>query len=147
MKNYDFNRQMMNFNFNNSIKSNINANNSKNNLSGLYTGFIRGNMFPSLYDQYKNYQPAMINPRNEREQYLLDLNQVQFAMHDIHLYLDNFPNDSSMINEFNKNREIYNELLKDYENKFGPIVINSDNLDGSPWRWNNEPWPWEGSGN
>jgi len=104
-------------------------------------------MFPSLYDQYKNYQPAMINPKNEREQYLLDLNQVQFAMHDIHLYLDNFPNDTVMINEFNKNREIYNDILRDYESKYGPIVISSDSLKGSPWHWNNEPWPWEGSGN
>lgn len=142
MNNYDINRQMMNFNANNNDNSMNN-----NNLSGLYTGFIRGNMFPNLYSQYKNFQPAMINPKNEKEQYLLDLNQVQFAMHDIHLYLDNFPNDTSMINEFNRNREMYNEILNDYENKFGPIVINSENLDGSPWRWNNEPWPWEGSGN
>ena len=143
MNNYDINRQMMNLNINNSIS----ANNTNNNLSGLYTGFIRGNMFPNLYRQYKNYQPAMINPRNEREQYLLDLDQVQFAMHDIHLYLDNFPNDTSMINEFNRNRETYNEILRDYEAKFGPIVINSNNLNGSPWHWNNEPWPWEGSDN
>ena len=60
-----------------------------NNLTGLYTGFIRGNMFSNLYNQYKDYQPMMINPDNEKEQYLLDLNQVQFAMHDINLYLDN----------------------------------------------------------
>ena len=135
MNNNDFNRQMMNFN--------ISSNTSNNNLSGLYTGFIRGNMFPSLYDQYKNYQPMMINPRNEKEQYLLDLNQVQFAMHDIHLYLDNFPNDTSMINEFNRNRETYKEILKNYENKYGPLEICSDSLNKTPWQWNNEPWPWE----
>ena len=104
-------------------------------------------MFPNIYDQYKNYQPMMLNPKNEKEQYLLDLNQVQFAMHDINLYLDNFPNDKSMINEFNRNRNTYNEILKDYENKFGPIVITSDTLNNSPWQWNNNPWPWEGSDN
>lgn len=137
MNNNNFNRQMINYN--------VNTNTSNNNLSGLYTGFIRGNMFPNLYDQYMNYQPMMINPRNEKEQYLLDLNQVQFAMHDIHLYLDNFPNDTNMINEFNRNRETYNELLKKYENKFGPLEICSDSLNNVPWQWNNEPWPWEGS--
>lgn len=144
MNNYDFNKSMMNFNMNNNINMN---NNPNNNLSGLYTGYIRGNMFPNLYNQYKNYQPVNINPRNEKEQYLLDLNQVQFAMHDIHLYLDNFPNDRSMINEFNKNRELYNDILKDYENKFGPLEICSDSLNRNPWAWNNEPWPWEGSDN
>ena len=72
MNNYDFNKSMMNFDMNNTFNSN-------NNLSGLYTGYIRGNMFPNIYDQYRNYQPTNINPRNEKEQYLLDLNQVQFV--------------------------------------------------------------------
>lgn len=145
MNNYDFDRQMLNYNINNNMNNSII--NPNNNLSGLYTGFIRGNMFTNLYDQYKNYQPAAVNPRNEREQYLLDLNQVQFAMHDIHLYLDNFPNDRSMINEFNKNRKLYNEILDKYQQKYGPLNINSDSLNNIPWQWNNEPWPWEGSGN
>lgn len=139
MNDNNINRPTMNFNINN--------NSSNNNLSGLYTGFIRGNMFPNLYDQYMNYQPMMINPRNEKEQYLLDLNQVQFAMHDIHLYLDNFPNDTNMINEFNRNRETYNEIVRNYEAKFGPLNISSDSLNNVPWQWNNEPWPWEGSDN
>ena len=114
-----------------------------NNLTGLYTGFIRGNMFSNLYNQYKDYQPMMINPDNEKEQYLLDLNQVQFAMHDINLYLDNYPNDSMMLKEFNKNRELYLQLLEEYENRYGPINISSNTLNNSPWTWNNEPWPWE----
>ena len=118
-----------------------------NNLTGLYTGFIRGNMFSNLYDQYRDYQPMMINPETEKEQYLLDLNQVQFAMHDINLYLDNYPNDSMMLKEFNKNRELYLQLLEEYENRFGPINVSSNSLNTSPWMWNKEPWPWEGSDN
>ena len=118
-----------------------------NNLTGLYTGFIRGNMFSNLYNQYRDYQPMMINPETEKDQYLLDLNQVQFAMHDINLYLDNYPNDSMMIKEFNKNRELYLQLLEEYENRFGPINVSSNSLNTSPWMWNKEPWPWEGSDN
>ncbi len=135
MNNYYNDRQM------------INIGNNNNDLAGLYTGFIRGNMFNSLYDQYKNYQPAMINPKNEKEQYLLDLDQVQFAMHDIHLYLDNYPNNNSMIAEFNRNREIYNQLLDEYQAKYGPVVIYSDSLNTTPWQWDNQPWPWERSDN
>ena len=131
MNNYDFmNNKMIN-----------------NNLTGLYTGFMRGNMFSNIYNQYRDYIPMMINPSNEKEQFLLDLNQVQFAMHDINLYLDNYPNDNMMIKEFNKNRELYLQLLEEYENRYGAINISSNILNNNPWQWNNEPWPWEGSDN
>ncbi len=131
MNNYDFmNNKMIN-----------------NNLTGLYTGYMRGNMFSNIYNQYRDYKPMMINPSNEKEQFLLDLNQVQFAMHDINLYLDNFPNDNMMIKEFNKNRELYLQLLEEYENRYGAINISSNILNNNPWQWNNEPWPWEGSDN
>lgn len=131
MNNYDFmNNKMIN-----------------NNLTGLYTGYMRGNMFSNIYNQYRDYKPMMINPSNEKEQFLLDLNQVQFAMHDINLYLDNYPNDNMMIKEFNKNRELYLQLLEEYENRYGAINISSNILNNNPWQWNNEPWPWEGSDN
>ena len=131
MNNYDFmNNKMIN-----------------NNLTGLYTGYMRGNMFSIIYNQYRDYIPMMINPSNEKEQFLLDLNQVQFAMHDINLYLDNYPNDNMMIKEFNKNRELYLQLLEEYENRYGAINISSNILNNNPWQWNNEPWPWEGSDN
>lgn len=131
---------MNNYNFMNNKMVN-------NSLTGLYTGFMKGNMFSNLYSQYRDYQPTMINPNNEKEQYLLDLNQVQFAMHDINLYLDNYPNDTMMLKEFNKNRELYLQLLEEYENRYGAINISSNVLNNSPWEWNNEPWPWEGSDN
>ena len=44
-------------------------------------------------------------------------------------------------------KKLYNDILKDYENKFGPLEIYSDSLNRNPWAWNNEPWPWEGSDN
>ena len=132
MNNYDINRPMAN--------SNINY---INNLAGLYTGYIRGNMFNNLYDQYKDYIPTMLNTKTDKDQYLLDLNQAQFAMNDIGLYLDNFPNDTNMINEFNKSRVLYKELLKEYEKRFGPLELCSDSLNNTPWLWNNKPWPWE----
>ena len=46
----------------------------------------------------------------------------------------------STICKYRKQKE---ELLKQYENKFGPMVITSDALNMYPWAWDNKPWPWE----
>ncbi len=125
-----------------------NTNNNNNNMStsilyGPYEGFIKGNLFRNLYQQYKNYQPAPLTPRSEQEEALLNLNQIQFAMHELNLYLDNFPNDTNMMNQFAMFRNTYNRLLSDYENKYGAITINSPTLNTVPFGWVEKAWPWD----
>ena len=83
MNNYDINRPM--------------ANSNINNLAGLYTGYIQGNMFNNLYDQYKNYQPETLRASNEQERLFLELSRNHFAAHELNLYLDLNPNDISML--------------------------------------------------
>ena len=64
--------------------------NSTNDLFEPYQGFIRGNMFKNLYDGYgKVYD---IQPLNEHAELLTYLDMLDFAMIDIGLYLDVFPN-------------------------------------------------------
>lgn len=133
---------------NNYMFINDNNNNMVNNKSdffGPFEGFIKGNMSRTLYSPYKNYRPAELVPTNEREELLLNLNQVQFAMHEANLFLDNFPDDRFMIEDFNQFKNMYNELLNDYESKYGPININNEYMNVVPWRWLDNPWPWEGS--
>ena len=117
-------------------------NNYKNNdLLDPYTGFIRGNMFDNLYDPYKNYQPDRINAKTERDELLMQIQQLAFAMNDIALYLDVKENDMNMINLFNTYSKKKEELCKTYENKFGPLV--RDYYKYNNWKWDNNPWPWE----
>ena len=47
------------------------------------------------------------------------------------------PKDDKMANS------LADQLLKQYENKFGPMGITSDALNMYPWAWDNRPWPWE----
>ena len=49
-------------------------NNSDNALAGSYEGYIRGNLFTDLYNQYKNYRPAKLIPNNEQAELLLNVN-------------------------------------------------------------------------
>jgi len=119
------------------------SNYNQNNLYNPYEGFIRGNMFRNLYDPYKNEKPFQIQPMNEQAEMLTNLDSLGFAMIDLNLYLDVFPDDRNSIELFNQYRKQHKDLLKQYENKYGPIVLSSDAMNVYPWAWDNKPWPWE----
>ena len=129
--------------------SNLNFNNcnyeqaNTQNLYDAYAGFIRGNMFPDLYNEYKVSKPFNIEPLNEQAEMLTSIDALCFAAHDLNLYLDNFPNDKKMIELFNQYRTQSNKLIEQYEKKFGPLFVNSDANSTCPWAWDNRPWPWE----
>ena len=117
-----------------------------NNMPSLFTpeeGYNNGNLFSGLYSQYKNYRPEVLRAGNEREKLLLELSRMSFAAHDLNLYLDIYPDDISMITLFNDYRQKTNELIAQYESKYGPLSIASDSLDQNPFAWEKGMWPWE----
>lgn len=121
----------------------LNQQNNIDNLYGPYQGFIRGNMFEKLYDPYKLKTPYDIRPMNEQAELLTSIDSLSFACIDLNLYLDIYPNDKNIIDLFNQYRIQKKELMEEYENKFGPLLLNSDSLNSYPWAWDNKPWPWE----
>lgn len=133
----------------NDILPSMNNNNMMNdftndsNLATPYVGYIRGNLFNNLYSGYKNYQPAPLKPRSEQEDFLLSINQLSFAAHELNLYLDTHPNDGRMLDLFNKYRKLADEAVEEYQKKYGPININSNYMNNVPFAWVNDPWPWE----
>ena len=148
--NYDF---MKNLKQNNNISFQQKANNynkqyksNMNNTPSLfnpYQGFIRGNMFEGLYDSYKIKDPYDIKPMNEQAELLTYIDSLCFACVDLNLYLDVNPNDRSAIDLFNQYRLQKEELILEYQNKFGPLLLNSDSLNTYPWAWDDRPWPWQ----
>ena len=113
------------------------------NLYDAYEGFIRGNMFPDLYNQYKIQKPYDIEPMNEQAQMLTYVYALTFATYDIRLYLDNFPDDKAMIELYNEYRRESDRAVKQYEANYGPILASSEATNHYPWSWKNSPWPWE----
>ena len=106
-------------------------------------GFLRGNLFNNLYDPYKNYMPVTLKGRTDEERMYLELARICFAKHEINLYLDLHPEDTSMIRLFNDYREKEMMLLKQYEEKYGPINTDSSVLEKTPFMWVKDGWPWE----
>ena len=129
-----------NMNFN---KSDFNGESSPNELYDVYNGFIRGNMFPNLFNQYKLNRPYDVKPMNEQAELLTKVDAYCFAAHELNLYLDTHPNDKDMINLFKELSSDSKMAIDEYEKKYGPLFVDSSV--SYPWTWNNSPWPWEGN--
>ena len=128
-------------NQNNDMNQNMNMTTNQN-LASPYEGFIRGNLYNNLYQQYKNYRPQRLVPNNEQAELLLNVNQTTFAAHEIRLYLDNYPNDTNMINLFNQYQKQASDAIKAYEKKYGPILQDSPS-ETNKFSWQAYSWPWE----
>ena len=111
-----------------------------NSLYEPYQGFIRGNLFKSLYDQYgKIYD---IKPINEKAELLTYIDMFDFACIDLSLYLDIFPNNQQIVQLYNQIKNEKNNILQKYETNYEPLMQNN-NLNENYWLWDNSPWPWE----
>ena len=138
-KNFDY----LNSNLYNEFISQSNDSVNSNNLYDPYNGLIRGNLFKQLYEPYKLKEPYEIKPMNEQARMLTEIDSLGFAIIDLNLYLDIFPNDTEKINLYNQYRTRKKNIINEYEQKYGPITLNSNNLNITPWAWNNMPWPWD----
>ena len=121
-------------------------NNMMNNQPNLYTpeeGYNKGNLFTDLYSEYKNYKPVELKSNSEQGNLFLELSRYAFAAHELNLFLDLHPDDTTMLTLFNDYRKRADELKKEYENKYGPLTISSDAMSSS-FTWVKDKWPWEG---
>lgn len=115
----------MNLNYNNPEYS------QKPCLYDIYNGFIRGNMFEDTYDPYKiDYLEIM--PNNEQDALMLYIDAYSFAMHDLNLYLDIYPNDKEIYDLFKQINEENKKLIDEYEKKYEPINVGSSKY---PFNW------------
>lgn len=71
------------------------------------------------------------------------INMVSFAVNDIVLYLDTHPMDQEAIAYFNHFHEVRMNALKEYENCYGPLTVDTAKPD-QKWLWAMQPMPWEG---
>ncbi len=108
--------------------------------------YEKGNLFKDLYNQYKNYKPYKLVPKDERQKLFLEFSQMDFAAHELNLYLDLHPDDKNALTLFNEYRKKANSLLDKYESMYGPLTINSDALNKSPFLWEEENFPFDKGG-
>ncbi len=84
---------------------------------------------------------------SERKKLLIEISKVDFVLKELNLYLDTHPFDQQAMEHFNHYNMMKNRLVKDYTEKYGPLVLNCVEADGREWKWATQDWPWEGGYN
>ena len=114
-------------------------------LVSVDEGFLRGNMFESEYKPYKNYTCKKIIPRTKREELLLEIMELSFAINDLNLYLELHPKDSKMLKKFNDLVEKSCKCEMEYVKNYGALEV-IDNTSDEKFEWIKNPWPWDNEG-
>ena len=138
----DTNQIIEDLNYQSLMPNNNSSNKQNKNILDSEEGFRRGNMFKNLYDEYKNFKPRKLTASSEREDMLFQIMEYAFAMKDLNLYLDIYPNDKDSLSLFNTYLNKKKELTTMYEEKYGSLTIDSE-VQNNNWFWDNAPWPWE----
>ena len=75
-----------------------------------------------------------------KETLLRKIMNLDFAIHDLSLFLDTHPEDRRILEKRDKYVTEYNDLKHIYVEKYGPLTIYTNM---NEWAWIDEPWPWE----
>lgn len=128
--------------------NNININNfrkiEKPELYSMTEGLNKGNMFKNEYDPYKNYIYRVV-VKGDLDELLLKIQELTFKTIDLNLYLDVYPNDMTVYNEFKSTTEELKKYKEIYEKNYGPICMTDTSFYNS-YKWANNPWPWMNEG-
>ncbi len=80
-----------------------------------------------------------------RSELLKQIQQLNFMMIELGLYLNNQPECGEALQLYDKARADYLKARKEYEEQFGPLTYDGVNTKFDGWSWLNGPWPWEGA--
>ena len=80
---------------------------------------------------------------SERERLIRRIAAIDFALVELHLFLDSHPNNTEVANKLDEYQMKSDELRSQYEEKFGPLSPMGKN--GNRWAWISNPWPWDTS--
>lgn len=111
----------------------------------LENGFFLGNIFIDTYKPYKNYKSKRINAYSEQQKLMLAIQELDFILNDLNLYLDINPKDMKMYEIFKKYALELEELKKKYYEKYQVLELCKDTK--GKYTWITEPWPWDGGYN
>ena len=76
----------------------------------------------------------------EKEQMLMKIKELNFAVIELGLYLDTHPEDQRALCLHRKYVKELKDLKDKYQKVYGPLSIY---YPCNKWRWLEEPWPWE----
>lgn len=76
------------------------------------------------------------------DQLLKKIQQVEFALYELLLYLDAHPDCTEALNHYHSLMDTRKALVAEYQSKHGPLTMYGNESTDS-WDWVRTPWPWE----
>lgn len=81
---------------------------------------------------------------NEKMRKLRKISELDFALHELTLFLDTHPTSARALELKREYRHRRDKAVAEYEAEYGPLnrTANSTELTDR-WKWIDGPWPWE----
>lgn len=97
----------------------------------------------NMNDCVENFQKDTCSCNNDkiREQMLMKIKELNFAIIELGLYLDTHPEDQRALCMHKEYCKKLKDLQDKYQKIYGPLTIY---FPCNKWRWLEGPWPWEG---
>ncbi|MBA4541719.1 MULTISPECIES: spore coat protein CotJB [Thermoactinomyces] len=83
-----------------------------------------------------------MNQKHQRE-LLRQLQEIDFVLVELNLYLDTHPSDLEALQQFNWYVNERKKIARTYEEHYGPLRNFGQSMNQYPNGWNEGPWPWE----
>ena len=74
---------------------------------------------------------------------LRKIQELEFAAVELNLFLDNHPTHQRALMDYNMITQELMQVKQAYEMQYGPLTNFGFAPSQYPWRWVEEPWPWE----
>jgi len=85
-------------------------------------------------------------PEAKKQEYYTLMKQIQetdFVIVELNLYLDTHPEDQAAIAQFNQFTQHSMHLKHQFQSKFGPLFHFGNSYSPAPFAWVEAPWPWQ----
>jgi len=69
--------------------------------------------------------------------------ELEFACQDLNLYLDTHPEDQKALQDYNYYSGQLAMVKQQYSQYYGPLMVFGHCQSQYPWKWVEDPWPWE----
>ena len=98
---------------------------------------IRGTLFPGLDLPFM----GMVNKTEKPVTPMTDMQVLAFIIQELALYLDTHREDQEALEMYQAYQRMYHKCMTEYTAKCGPM--NHRTPTEGPYRWLDDPWPWE----
>ena len=98
---------------------------------------IRGTLYPGLDLPFM----GMVNDKEKPDTPLSQMQTLSFVIQELALYLDTHREDTEALELYRAYQELREKIAKQYAAHCGPL--NHMMKGEGPYRWLDDPWPWE----